>query len=352
MTKTSGYEAGKRLKFSLSKDSLDRQISELDSCTRMLSRLRELGMSIHDQTVQSASRKSAKLVRALYKIKSRAKVLYNALSSGWTVSCHDSHSTDLFLQDRLDTIQDMASRKAKHTDTIQFQMFLGTEQTSSSGSRLRHDAEVSVHEPEELDEPFARSTTGVRFQIQPQSTPQSPGVEVQNLCISVQQASSQGKYLRLVIAQQSRLYTAPETLSSRAVKSSTPNIRLVSLEQILSREPDDQVPTLSLMQRTKLMFVLASSFMQLYSTPWMGKQLSKKTIFFLVSETHTQKAEVSRPLLSYSFPDATSASSTSAGCGPSVESVLLELGILIMELWHVSIISPSTIPTRIQILSS
>jgi len=85
---------------------------------------------------------------------------------------------------------------------------------------------------------------------------------------------------------------------------------------------------------------LPSSFLQLLQTQWIAPRFSADTVHFLLQPTD-QKPDVSRPFVSLSFESFSSSgrssqapSSKEANVAKVVKEALLELGIMLLEIWH------------------
>jgi hypothetical protein len=79
---------------------------------------------------------------------------------------------------------------------------------------------------------------------------------------------------------------------------------------------------------------LASSLLQLRATPWLAPPWSKSTIYFLAPSflsNHSQ-IDLSRPLISVKFDSGVN--SADIAKVPKPRMAILELGIMMLKLWH------------------
>lgn len=110
------------------------------------------------------------------------------------------------------------------------------------------------------------------------------------------------------------------------------SLDLISLDKLLAI---DGSLRLTSQERYKVASVLASSVLQLQTTPWLNKRLSKDSIFFYHDGDNTI---VDQPYISHSFPSVKSRNKSSGSAAdedrnntPPRES-LSNLGILLLEL--------------------
>jgi len=108
---------------------------------------------------------------------------------------------------------------------------------------------------------------------------------------------------------------------------------LISLEKLLNNATK---PSLNRKQRFRLTIVLASSLLQLQTTPWLTEKLEKKDIYF---EYHGREVLADQPYIYHFFPSTKlpSVTSSDAGVTPptsgfATRASLTNLGILLLEL--------------------
>ena len=94
---------------------------------------------------------------------------------------------------------------------------------------------------------------------------------------------------------------------------------------------------LKLDQRMKLSFNLACSLLQLYATPWLGTFWTKEVICFRLLRAATPNPndsfefDADLPFVKYTFPLSSACPSVSSS---NAKRSLLELGIVLLEIWH------------------
>ncbi|KAH8805200.1 hypothetical protein F5884DRAFT_442575 [Xylogone sp. PMI_703] len=143
-------------------------------------------------------------------------------------------------------------------------------------------------------------------------------VDVSNLCDTIAAYRSNHKQHSCLRGEQSRFALNP--LESQSIVDIC---NTVSLEKLLRK---DSEITLTRRQRYLIALTLASSHLQLHSTPWISSQWNKKDIFFLRDKNNPDKIHLDQPYISRSFTTNPSTSDN-----PNDHS-LSNLGIMLLEL--------------------
>ncbi|EAW21203.1 uncharacterized protein NFIA_063640 [Aspergillus fischeri NRRL 181] len=335
------YELTKKIKFSLQRDDLEKRIRDLNDATATLRRIRETCVSKTEVTLQSTSRMIAKFTSALNAVRNYADRLYSAISAGYNVGCHPEHETRLFLQSR-SALMEKRHTGAKKT-TVAFTVAFSPSNIAPSPIPC-YKTDVKVLE--EMESCYATAKAGEHVKVAislPTKTNISPPKDLEDLCDSVQQARDGEHFLDLYLSQGGCLcyYHKPFNVGALvdAIADSTEDI--MSLEQILGKmeQPNESSAIIrwTLNQRMALSFNIASSIMQLNSTPWLCFPLTCKSLYFtrrveLLSQRGTaQYADIPQPFIRQIF---FSGVKDSARCACNPRGSMLELGIILLELWH------------------
>jgi hypothetical protein len=169
-------------------------------------------------------------------------------------------------------------------------------------------------------------------------------IEIDNLCTAIQRTQQGQTRLGFLLDEQNRRYEFRPVNSQKAISTSP---KTVTLESLLTRDGNASKDStgqeriiLSRRERLVVAIVLASSLLQLYSTPWLNERWSKRNIFFMRSS--------SGPIILeqlYISPEPVAASSTAAApkeaqnVGNTIKSAanesrktILALGIMLLEL--------------------
>ena len=163
---------------------------------------------------------------------------------------------------------------------------------------------------------------------------------MENLCSSLDQARQDRKVLKVYLSPRGDLCSChvPPTPSGD-FSSDDGTYGLITLEQII-QETSRKSPvklTWNLIQRMNLSFNLASSLLQLYSTPWLTECWTKQNICFRRLPPSSQANgiilafEPDRPFIVHRFSGV-----PAAGQPHKVEAKyqLLNLGIILLEIRH------------------
>ena len=163
---------------------------------------------------------------------------------------------------------------------------------------------------------------------------------MENLCSSLDQARQDRNVLKVFLSPRGDLcrWHVPQTPSGD-FSSDDGTYGLISLEQVIQDTSRTNPSKLSwnLIQRMNLSFNLASSLLQLYSTPWLTESWRKQNICFWRLPPSPQANDTSltfepdRPFIVHRFSGV-----PAAGQPHKVEAIyqLLDLGIILLEIRH------------------
>ncbi|KAL9015977.1 MAG: hypothetical protein Q9185_006655 [Variospora sp. 1 TL-2023] len=270
-------EAGQKIKFALKKDELDRMIAELDASTSMLRKVHVAGAGMQDDDPQFlSSRTIEKLSIFLNKIQRYSSALYSAIAGGCSLSCHDMHRFKLYLEDRF------APLLRKKTQ-ISFQVECNPIRNSASPEEC-YCAHVEAVDEEQTQlveaagQPKSQRIPTVAFALLEDKAPARE--RVRDLCAVFREPTRAKKPLSLYLSE-SGLFTSVTASIDAGVSEISPN-------------PTTDILTL---------------------------------------ETIIQKAYGSSPFIAHNF-HATGISQATAQS--SVKACLLDLGILLLEIWHIT----------------
>lgn len=240
------------------------------------------------------------------------------------MSCvsHRHHYIRLFLEDRVDVL----CRNSRHKVAFKVEL-LGLENRGAVQSR--HIGEIKFRDNPNDNESFSKvERRRVTFAVTPASQ-QLPRVKAVCMCLaeshSIQFWMSSGGFL---------LYEkkpAPTMLQSRIS-----NENLISLEYLIDRAscPTNAEAKWDFQHRITLAFRLSCTVLQLNRTHWLESSCSSSTIFFRrisgsVGSTGQLPFEADHPFVTRSDPPGFLEGQPS----PWARHVVLDLGIVLMELW-------------------
>lgn len=365
----------KKLKFSMHKDEIETSIKEIDDLSRLLERLREKSHQEHyHQTMilsSSASSSSKGAVTMLRKVQIRALRLYRALAQSWTRSCgreNAPHAARLYLDYRADRFEAASARRRKPfpaSGKVEFSVRLQSCTTSAAGPPYQScvvealDLDEFEDEGDDKDRKvkvsFRTSTLDDAVATTTTTTTTTHKLNVDNMCHILDESLSTKQSLRLYLFANGRLcyehVLSPET---PGLRFTTPHVnpeKMVSLQNLLQDPAYRRL--LQLKPRVKLAAIMASSALQLHATPWCRSLLRKESLLFM-KDNESGRINLGHPFVACHFNNPNSVnnlnhhnesdSNYNDSNHPSVvvpsssssqaESELLDLGILILELWH------------------
>lgn len=297
-------------------------IKELDETINSLSGLiRQVSSNQQTLGLLQTSRRAINIAKSLRRAHKSASSLYSAIFHAWRGTCHEGHETKLFLEHRIPE-----SRKSVNA-SLDFPLIFSTPPTEKK--RIWHEAVVKVLYDEEggLDTENTGAPNMVTFTITRTDRPRI--ILVDNICDAISPACHmdfviQKSKIGLMMAGGSRPATC--TLSERR-----------SLKELFSiRATGQRGATIPPKFRILLALQLASNLLQLLQTYWLPNAWSHETVFFPVKTVARQGGNLDidheRPFISTPFTQYTVQLQPQLKPEPRV--VLLELGILLLEIWH------------------
>lgn len=139
----------KKIKFSLHKDDLEKQIKDLNEATEMLRRILETSAAKTEVTLQSTSQTVAKFTSSLGSVRNYAHRLYTAISAGYMANCHVEHETRLFLQPRSALMEKRRRMELKRAPVAFTVAFLPSQDRLEPQSGYKTDVKVMEEEMED-----------------------------------------------------------------------------------------------------------------------------------------------------------------------------------------------------------
>lgn len=190
---------------------------------------------------------------------------------------------------------------------------------------------------------FPTPTGAVQGPIQPPRLTGSPGTlmtEVENLCSSLDRARQKNTILKVFLSQHSGLCSCHVSgIPGGGIPSGDSTYGIITLGQILLQTSSDRPSSLkwNLIQRMNLSFSVASSLLQLYSTPWLSEPWTKRTICFWCLRPPSQASDMvlsfepDHPFIVHKFSEASAAHLTYK---VDPRDQLLDLGTVLLEIRH------------------
>ncbi|KIY01466.1 uncharacterized protein Z520_03018 [Fonsecaea multimorphosa CBS 102226] len=336
-----GLDLRARFNLTLGKSDVDKSIQELDRSILILDRLSAAVAANRDATESSISRTATKFAAAVAKTRDNAERLYSAIANGWTCKFHKSHEVKLRL-DRSPPALTRAALKTNHSPTkeLVFEVVFRCDQPQND--IIWHESRVEMLEDPHVNGAgvtAAQSATTVNSRPKviisvPPKAKVLPATsqKVVCLCTSLHGAVTANKALHLYIASQTNMHCDQRECPA---PSSAGKFDVRSLREFLSIQ-GGHYRRIALRDRMLLALTLAISLLQLHETPWLYESWSKETIQFMKApgakgkSVATLDIDFTRPLISREF------FSPSHGSPKHLQpkEALLELGIMLLELWY------------------
>jgi hypothetical protein len=295
----------KRIKFTVRKSSRERLFAQLENANE---RMRKL-LASSDQT--SAARQQGTTNKASYMINRKinefwrhAKRLHEALSSAWRCGCV-SHITNLGLEHR-------TSDKVEFD--VLFHLNAGHQRVGWQGARIKmvtNANALSIQVPQLVPMPNGGR---VRFDIdetQDKSGDSDEKALIKDLCSAL--SATCPDCIGFLEADEHRFVLYPREHAAPVSRLCT-----VSLEQLLG-----STYSLTRRKRYSLALTLASSYLQLSTTPWLNSYMRKQSIIFLQDLAEPGSALLDQPYIRQEVFSTTNRSAA---------DTLSSLGIRLLEL--------------------
>lgn len=325
----------------LGRTDVDKSIQELDRSISVLERLSAAVAANRDATEDSISRTATKFASALATTRDNAMRLYSAIASGWTCKFHKFHEVKLSLDRRPPSLT-RATLKANPPATKEpvFEVCFRCDRPQDDILWLESKVEMledphlnpsAANVTQKSTKSSSRSKVTILVTSNAKTLP-ATSQKVDCLCSSLHYAVTANKMLHLYIASQTNIHCDHhQCLSPSAARK----FDVCSLQEFLSIQGGHH-RRIALRDRMILALTLAIGLLQLYETPWLYDSWSKETIQFMKTPGGNGKSvsamdiDFTKPLISCKF----SSQSYSSAKHLQPKEALLELGVMLLELWH------------------
>ncbi|KAL7956685.1 hypothetical protein V8C34DRAFT_201454 [Trichoderma compactum] len=332
-----------RLKAAFMSNEINETVSELDKATDRLSTFSHIVLLNRDGPISShPSSNTEKLAKTFRRIRDSSRKLYSALCRCCTGPCHNEHDVHVLLEDRIDVASESLSSKTesstKNEATLSFQLIFGARLDAPIQTK-RYELSVKCTQEDEHGDWFpALDSKSLRVNFcEPESVkPNDPNytrpefVPVDDFCTAIVSAHENAQHVAFILHASSRIGVV--TAKEKTIMQKT-GCQTISLKDILSGSSNSYGARLHLQSSMLLASKLASSLLQFSQTQWFGQVWSKDSIFFLshpLSDGTMPIADINRPFV-YAKMKGMEVNKMKA---TEPVSVLLELGILLLEIWH------------------
>jgi hypothetical protein len=377
------FQFRRRVKFSMSKKKIQSYLEELDDCIKQLERFTDKSERL--ETYRKASKPS--FAKKILQIQAYARQLHEVLVQSWTCSCRSAHAANLQLEQRLAgaALQPMRKYSGMKDDITQFNVsFSSTSspwswqeahikvighstpdstpgRTLSPASTLKLSKSVSFGST--AMSPVSRVTTSMSIQSSISSISSMTLMgsdEVDDICSVIHQHHSSAPCIEFCLDKDGKLcggYPLDDSNTTTKANSLTKSsgVEMISLEDLLHPHalPGRGFRPLSKRQRYQLAVNLASSTLQLYSTPWFKDEWTKKDILFRRLDSGTHIVDIDQPYVTHACADVKSSEPRSTmSLLRSKNSILLALAVALLELYFGSPFEDLELQGRMQYLAN
>ncbi|KAI1123793.1 hypothetical protein F5Y10DRAFT_45532 [Nemania abortiva] len=334
------FEFTERISFSINRGTLNALIEELGEDRLSLKAIIKGTKTEKDYFIKHPSSESKRLSGILSRVSASAKALYIAMCQSCACACQNSHKVFLGLHNRMPQAELTKTAGRLASDPLIFELVFETQ------NNLR-EAHVKASPHDVLDTLPIRTKRSVPSNlVSKQLTIQSRHVSFQDhkepipdINTAKQSPKASTKVLGicdLVSQSQTRDYILSLKLKGEAldfIQELHPGDRQLSLpitlETVLRQGAADKKSRMTPKQRTLMALDIASSIIQLRETCWFSPAFSSRVIK-CIPGANAKSARVSTVAFVEQVTELSRASSP--GCEPKV--ALLELTILLFELWH------------------
>lgn len=302
-------------------------LQQLQTWNNNLSKICSDASKINQLDSVIPSKRAAKVATSLYQIRGAASRLFQAISSGWS-TCHPCHEASVRLESRLNDDHKKLGKKSM-TRLSKFRVGLGESPAEPGKRALWHEAEVPEHDEDDDNEPPPAKSTVVVIIPQRKLNTNDTVQELKDICSALSKANSEGVTVTFAVGRGAKLLLASERLQANceSYRYGKDPVSLTDLLQAKKKDPTNPYRRLSLAERTTLSTVLASSLLQLWGTPWLNRPCMKSNILF--PTPNPGGYDMKHPFISVSHQTGIQ---QPQWC--SLRECLLELGIVLLELWH------------------
>ncbi|RFU72524.1 hypothetical protein TARUN_9734 [Trichoderma arundinaceum] len=331
-----------RLKVAFKSSEIKQSIGELDTATSTLHTFSQtMLMNRHAPVSSLPSSNNVKLAKAFRRIHKFSKNLYTALCCCCTGACHNEHDVHVLLEDRVEVASKLIHSTQQWDEEgealLAFQLIFAAKLLTPIQTRWH---ELSVKCMQEDDGyaaalPDSKSSRVRILELEPTKSKQSDNslsrfVPVEDFCAAIVTAHDKAQHIAFVLHESNQMGVVTAKEQTVTQKNSCQNI---TLKEVLSGTPSTNGARLPLRSSMLLASKLASSLLQFSQTRWFGKAWSKDAIFFLlqpVSDGVATRADFNRPFVCATIEGTEANGAKNA----DPRSILLELGILLLEIWH------------------
>ncbi|KLP22785.1 uncharacterized protein LW94_14989 [Fusarium fujikuroi] len=305
------FEFKRAVKLTMKRKEVQKLLDDMKASNNRLDELRAKSEALSNNSITPSTAEKLGFSSSLQQIQNYATMLHQTLGKAWSCSSHASHEIRLLLEDRVVRRKELKSLK-KVKPPSQPLSFTITHKSPTSCALWKSAKIEIIDSDREADKEkktvrFKESDTRRFGQGQQSINIRSiHGLTVVGgLCTAFRCYNRFG----FGLDDQGVLY---ETYQAE-IKPVCCADNLISLQELLLARSDKKcIIPLTDQQRYRLSIILTSSFLQLYSTPWLNKHWNQRTILFSSTLKDDQlEVDLGHPFIAESYGSSPCQNTTS-----------------------------------------
>ncbi|KAI8635262.1 hypothetical protein F5Y19DRAFT_5551 [Xylariaceae sp. FL1651] len=315
-TQGQNFEFKERVSFSIERGALSGLIEELREDRLSLKNIIKGMKTEREYTAKLPSRESQILAIILTEVSAYAKSLFKATCQACTCSCQHNHKVLLELQNRIPQAKTTKPLDRLKKGPLAFNLIFDLE---------GHLQEAYVKaDPDNRNVNKEAESVGRHVSFQDLNIPQDKSSrKALGICDLVGLNKTNSYVLSLSLTGETLNLIQEQTKPQRRLLAPT------SLEEVLKEGAANEILQITPRQRTLLALDVASSIIQLQQTSWSDPPFSSKVVKLLLRDSC--KSTVAPSVL---FIEQVTEPSRSDCPHPDPKATLLELAVLLLEVWH------------------
>ncbi|GAP89785.1 putative protein [Rosellinia necatrix] len=321
------FEFQERISFSIERGALNALVVELGEDRLNLKTIIKGMKTEKEHCARSPSNDSKRLSRVLAQVSASAKALYIAMCQSCACACQNNHRVFLELRNPIPQSRPTRTKAPLQANLIIFNLVFQME------THFR-EAYVEASPHDVLDSiPIRNTSRHVSFQeyksrvpsitLFEENQPAEVSTKVLGICDLVSQSQTRDYMLSLKLKGQALDFIQKPHQIQRELSTPT------TLEAVLRQGATDKKFQMTPKQRSLLALDIASSVIQLRKTYWSDPAVNSKVVKCILG-ANGKNARV----FTIAFIEKVTEISRADSPGSEPKVALLELAILLLEIWH------------------
>lgn len=336
-----GFVFKKRIRFTWKRRLLSDLVRRLREENLNLSQVLQSDHVLRSSGIPNEEPEHGRKLQDYQIVREAAKSLHKALSSAWVPGCHNSHGVLLHVEGQANDNARKAPTSTqaawqKRSD-LEFNVYFslngaGPPETSRWSKTLV--AALNPSKPDSNRSTRNSSITRSSVSSTPASSRPSSSTtqssQIKDMCKAINQAQRSKRILALQVKQD----CLHERSDGCCRSTSLSHLRTLTLEKFLAQAVSNPNDEMGIIERAELARSLATSILELQSTPWLQEPWTKKIICFFNNSDRGLVIDAARPVVSQVLPNEQRRDTNSFISQFSPTDALVELAILLQEIWR------------------